>query len=51
MHHIGLGRAHAGTPMVLLISDLDIRVVHTKTGEFLRHLTLHPACDDQARRR
>jgi transposase InsO family protein len=42
MHHIGLGRANAGRPVVLLINDLDIRVVDTNTGELLRHLTLDP---------
>jgi hypothetical protein len=27
---------------VLLVSNLDIRVVNTTTGELLRHLTLDP---------
>ena len=42
MHSIGIGRAHAGTPIVLLINDLDIRVVSTATGELLRQLILDP---------
>ncbi len=42
MHHIGIGRAHKGTPVILLIDDLDIRVINTTTGELLRHLTLNP---------
>jgi hypothetical protein len=42
MHSIGIGRAHAGTPVVLLMNDLDIRVIDTTTGELLRHLTLDP---------
>ena len=42
LHSIGIGRAHAGTPIVLLINDLDIRVINTTTGELLRHLTLDP---------
>jgi transposase InsO family protein len=42
MHHIGIGRAHAGTNVVLLIDNLDIRVIATHTGELLRHLTLDP---------
>ena len=42
MHHIGIGRAHAGTRVALLIDDLDIRVIHTTTGELLHHLTLDP---------
>jgi transposase InsO family protein len=47
LHHIGIGRAHAGTPVVMLIADLDIRVIHTTTGELLRHLTLDPTRDYQ----
>lgn len=42
LHSIGIGRAHAGTPVILLANDLDIRVVATTTGELLRHLTLDP---------
>ena len=42
MHHIGIGRAHTGQRVVLLIQDLDIRVIHRDTGEVLRHLTLDP---------
>jgi transposase InsO family protein len=38
--HIGVGRTHARTPVVLLIQDLDVRVVHAATGELLRALTL-----------
>jgi transposase InsO family protein len=51
MHHISIGRAHAGTPVVLLIADLDIRVVNTTTGELLRHLTLNPEVGYQPRRK
>ena len=43
MHHIGIGRAHKGTQVILLIDDLDIRVIATRTGELLRALTLDPA--------
>lgn len=42
MHHIGIGRAHTGTPVILLIDNLDIRVINTNTGELLRALTLDP---------
>jgi hypothetical protein len=38
--HIGVGRTHARTPVVLLVQDLDVRVVHAATGELLRALTL-----------
>ena len=47
MHHIGIGRPHAGTPVTLLINDLDIRVIATQTGDLLRHLTLNPNRDYQ----
>jgi transposase InsO family protein len=43
LYHIGIGRTHAGTHVILLIQDLDIRVVHAATGELLRQLTLDPA--------
>ncbi len=49
MHSIGIGRAHAGTTVILLIHDLDIRVVNTTTGELLRHLTLDPTRGYQPR--
>lgn len=51
MHHISIGRAHAGKPVVLLIADLDIRVVATNTGELLRHLTLDPTRGYQPRQK
>jgi transposase InsO family protein len=42
MHHIGIGRTHAGTRIIMLINDLDIRIIDATTGELLRHLTLNP---------
>ena len=47
LHHIGIGRTHAGTCVILLIQDLQIRVVHAATGELLRELTLDPTRDYQ----
>jgi transposase InsO family protein len=41
-HHIGIGRTHTGTRVILLINDLDIRIIHAATGEILRNLTLDP---------
>jgi hypothetical protein len=35
LHHIGIGRAHAGTRVLLLVQDLNIRVVNADTGELL----------------
>ncbi len=47
LHHIGIGRTHARTPVIMLVADLDIRVVHAATGELLRALTLDPTRDYQ----
>lgn len=47
LHHIGIGRAHAGTRVLILIRDLDITVTHPATGEILRTLTLDPTRDYQ----
>jgi len=43
LHHIGIGRTHARTHVILLINDLDVRVVNATTGELLRELTIDPA--------
>lgn len=42
LHHIGIGRTHTRTHIIMLIDDLDIRIVNPDTGELLRHLTLDP---------
>jgi len=42
LHHIGLGRHLHGTPIIMLINDLDIRVVNATTGEIIHQLTLDP---------
>jgi hypothetical protein len=47
LHHIGIGRTHARTHVVLLVCDLDIRIVDAVTGELLRELELDPARDYQ----
>jgi transposase InsO family protein len=47
LHHIGVGRTHAGTPILLLIDTLNIRIINTTTGELLRQLTLDPNRDYQ----
>ena len=48
LHHVGLGRRHAGTRVVVLVADLDVRVL-TEDGELLRELTLDPSRDYQRR--
>jgi transposase InsO family protein len=50
LHHIGIGRTHTRTPVIMLIDDLDIRVIHAATGELLRALTLDPTRDYQPQR-
>ena len=47
LHHIGVGRRHKGTRVILLIKGLDVRVVSETEGELLRHLTLDPSRDYQ----
>jgi hypothetical protein len=47
LHHIGVGRAHKHTPVILLVADLDVRVI-TEEGEVLRHLTLDPTKNYQS---
>jgi len=42
LHHIGIGRPHAGTRVLLLVQDLNIRVINAGTGELLRELVLNP---------
>jgi len=42
LHHIGIGRTHARTHIIMLIDNRDIRIVNPNTGELLRQLTLDP---------
>lgn len=42
MHHIGIGRTHARTHVLMLIHDLHVRIVNATTGELLRDLQLDP---------
>jgi transposase InsO family protein len=46
LHHIGLGRRHAGARVLVLVADLDVRVL-TEDGQLLRALTLDPSRDYQ----
>jgi transposase InsO family protein len=47
LHHIGIGRTHAGTHILLLVQDLHIRIIDAATGELLRDLVLDPTRDYQ----
>jgi transposase InsO family protein len=46
LHHVGIGRAHKGKRVLLLVCDLDIRVIDEE-GTVLRRLTLDPSIDYQ----
>jgi transposase InsO family protein len=46
LHHIGVGHAHKGKRVIMLVDGLDVRVV-SEDGELLRHLTLDPSRDYQ----
>jgi len=47
LHHIGVGRAHKHKAVVMLVADLDVRIL-TEEGEVLRHLTLDPTKNYQS---
>jgi transposase InsO family protein len=47
LRHIGIGRTHARTHVILLVHDLDVRVVNAVTGELLRELTIDLDLDYQ----
>lgn len=40
LYSIGIGRTHTGTRVIVLVQDLDIRIIDAATGELLRELTL-----------
>lgn len=49
LHHIGVGRTHARTHVLMLLQDLDASIIHAVTGEVLRQLTIDPIRDYQPR--
>lgn len=40
LYSIGVGRTHARTRVLILVDDLDIRIIDAATGELLRELVL-----------
>jgi transposase InsO family protein len=48
LHHVAVGRAHKGRRVLVLVADLDIRVID-ENGVTLRHLELDPSVDYQGR--
>jgi hypothetical protein len=49
LYHIGVGRKHSGTKVIIFVADLDVRIL-THDGAFLRQLTLDPARNYQPTR-
>ena len=47
LHHIGIGRTHARTHVLLMIEDLAVRIIDAATGELLRELVIDPTRDYQ----
>jgi transposase InsO family protein len=47
LHHIGVGRTHARTHVLLLVHDLNVRIIDATTGEILRDLVIDPRRDYQ----
>lgn len=47
LRHIPLGAAHKRRRILMLVDDLDIRIIDASTGELLRQLTLDPNRDYQ----
>ena len=47
MHHIGLGRDFAGWSVLVLVQDLNVRVVVEETGELIRELRIDTSRDYQ----
>jgi transposase InsO family protein len=46
LHHIGVGRAYKTQRVLMLVADLDIRIIDAE-GSLVRHLTLDPSKDYQ----
>jgi hypothetical protein len=49
LHHIGVGRAHKHKRVLMLVADLEVRVIDQQ-GTMLRHLSLDPTKDYQPSR-
>ena len=47
LHHIGIGRTHARTPILMLIDDLHVVIINATTGEKLREVTIDTSRDYQ----
>jgi hypothetical protein len=43
LYSIGVGRTHTGTHVLILVQDLDIRILDAATGQLIREPVLNPA--------
>ena len=48
LHHIGLSKRRRGINVIVLIDNLDLRVLDSDTGTLIRKLTLDPGRDYQS---
>ena len=48
--HLGIGRRYAGTRVMLLVADRDVRVINDD-GELLAEFTIDPTKDYQTQKR
>jgi transposase InsO family protein len=46
LHHVGVGRAYQGKRVLILMADLDVRVID-EDGSMIRHFELDPSVDYQ----
>jgi transposase InsO family protein len=51
LRHIPTGRTHARTHVLMLVQDLEVRIINAATGELLRELTIDLTRDYQPLRR
>lgn len=50
LRHLGIGKAHAGTPVLLLIHDRDVSVSNANTGEIIAEHTIDPTRNYQPKK-
>ena len=50
LRHLGIGRAHAGTPVLILIRNHDVSISDANTGEIIAEHTIDTTRDYQPRK-
>lgn len=50
LRHLGIGKAHAGTPVLLLIHDRDVTTSNANTGEIIAEHTIDPTRNYQPKK-